>query len=82
MGPRREDERRRALRLTLGDGGDNRLASGTLGSGALEKTDLERGTGLGAIGKLSFKLTTLEMERLRIDAMSNNAFFVSSPTCR
>ena len=82
MGPRREDERRRALRLTLGDGVDGRFASGTLGSGALEKIDLEAGTGLGAKGKLSFKCTTFEIERLRIDAMSNNAFCESSPTCR
>ena len=82
MGPRREDDWSRALRRTLGGAGDGRFASGTLGSGALEKMDFEAGTGLGAKGKLSFKFTTLEMERLRIDAMSNNAFCVSSPTWR
>ena len=56
------------------------MASGTLGSGAVWGIDLEAGTGLGTKGKLSFKLTTFEIERLSIDAMSNIAFFVSSPT--
>ena len=82
-GPRSEVARRRALRRTLGEGTGRRFASGTLGSGAFEKMDLEGEAGLTAEGKLSVcKFITLEMERFRIDAISNKAFWVSSPTWR
>ena len=80
-GPRSEVARRRALRRTLGEGAGRRFASGTLGSDAFEENDLEEETGLTAEGKLSVcKLITLEMERFKIDAISNKAFCVSSPT--
>ena len=81
MGPITEFAWRRALRRTLGSEAEGLFASGTLGSGAVEKIDLGAGAGLTTTGKLlACKFITFEMERFRIDAISNIAFCVSSPT--